>query len=81
MDYEGRVEVQLSGETTWGSVCGYEFTYADAIIVCKQLGYSAVSQFTTNTVFQSNSEPTIESLGCEGNEDQLSECDIQYVVA
>ena len=80
MDFDGRVEVQLSGETTWGTVCGKWFTYGDAMVICKQLGYPAVSQFSMKTVFHSNSNSTIQSLGCVGNEDQISECRIQYVI-
>ncbi|KAI6658615.1 Scavenger receptor cysteine-rich protein type 12 isoform X1 [Oopsacas minuta] len=75
--FEGRVEVKLDGDTIWGSVCGYGFTYADASVICKQLGYPAVTQFSTSSIFKTNSDPTIVSLGCRGNEDQISECHIQ----
>ena len=34
---EGRVEVCLGG--SWGGVCFNSWTYEDARVVCKQLGY------------------------------------------
>ena len=73
------MEVRLNNESSWDTICGYGFTYADARVVCHQLGYPAVTQFSRSSVFSSNSAPTILSLGCHGYEEQISECNIQLV--
>ncbi len=46
--YEGRVEICVSGE--WGSVCDEGWSFTDARVACRQLGYSDTGQPVIYTV-------------------------------
>ena len=70
---EGRVEVFLLGH--WGTVCDYNWDFADATVVCRQLGYPRAIEAPRYAAFGAGSGPSwYYSLYCTGTERNLTEC-------
>ena len=70
---EGRVEVFLHGH--WGTVCDYSWDVADAIVVCRQLGYPRAVEAPRYAAFGAGSGPSWYShVHCTGTERNLVEC-------
>ena len=70
---EGRVEIfHLSH---WGTVCDYNWDFADATVVCRQLGYPRAVEAPRYAAFGAGSGPSwYYSLYCTGTERNLTEC-------
>ena len=70
---EGRVEIFLLGQ--WGTVCDYNWDFADATVVCRQLGYPRAIEALRYAAFGAGSGPSwYYSLYCTGTERNLTEC-------
>ena len=82
---DGRVEIFLLGQ--WGTVCsGYRYRYyyyryyvtwdfADATVVCHQLGYLRAVGAPTSAAFGAGTGPSwYSNVGCVGTELNLTEC-------
>ena len=74
--FEGAVEVAIRiRDIDWVGVCGDGFTFPDALVVCKQLGYPGVLRFFREEVFGTSDTPIlITQLGCRGDEYQVADC-------
>lgn len=68
---EGRVEICYSG--TWGTVCGNSWGSNEAMVVCKQLGYSGYFSYTAKFGTGTGSI-WLNGLACNGNESNLLSC-------
>ncbi|XP_052794515.1 deleted in malignant brain tumors 1 protein-like [Mya arenaria] len=70
----GRVEVYDSFNQTWETVCYDHFSDRDAQVICRQLGF--LDGRHRHSAFSYNLRPTIQSITCNGFEDDLSQCAI-----
>ena len=69
--WHGRVEVYLDGE--WGTVCDDNFARVDAIVACRQLGYTG--GLAANLGVRSGSGPIhLDDVACTGTEQRLIDC-------
>ncbi|KAL8202191.1 UNVERIFIED_CONTAM: hypothetical protein K2H54_001698, partial [Gekko kuhli] len=70
---EGRVEVFLDGQ--WGSICDDGWTDRDAVVVCRQLGYSGAAKAKSMAYFGEGHGPIhLGNVECRGTERTLGEC-------
>ncbi|XP_072014782.1 uncharacterized protein [Amphiura filiformis] len=72
--YEGRVEIYHNN--IWGSVCDTDWTTADAIVVCRQLGlpFSAAEALGSSQFGQGSGQVLLDQISCTGWESHLSSC-------
>ncbi|XP_071804947.1 uncharacterized protein [Asterias amurensis] len=72
--HEGRVEVFYEGQ--WGTVCDDLWSFQDAAVACRQLGFpGAVRATTAAAEFTIGDGPIVlDDLECNGDERTLGEC-------
>ena len=74
--WTGRVEIFISSNNTWGTICDDDWDDQDAQVACKQLGLSdtgtAISEFSPSA---SPSVPIwLDNVNCNGHETRLIYC-------
>ena len=70
---EGRVEIFYNGE--WGTVCDDFWDLRDAIVVCRQLGYTTAVRRSIAAEFgEGTARIWRDNTHCSGTESQLSDC-------
>ena len=70
---EGRVEIYYSGE--WGTVCHDGWDLRDAIVVCRQLGYTTAERRSIHSEFGGGARRIwLDNVLCSGTESKLGFC-------
>ena len=72
--FNGRVEFCNNNE--WGTVCDDNFFSIDAMVVCRQLGFSPESavRISSNRVPDGNGTIWLDNVACIGTEARLQDC-------
>ena len=72
--HEGRVEIYLLGR--WGTVCDRygSFGVLDALVVCRQLGYSINTDWRSRTFRRGSGFVWLDNIACTGYEANLLQC-------
>ena len=71
----GRLEA--FADSKWGTVCMNGWTHENGVVACRELGFPPGLKSSLrghNNVIPGNGIISYNSLGCQGNENQLSKC-------
>ena len=72
---EGRVDVRYEGE--WGAICDNAWDINDAMVICRQLGYTSALRPTIDSAYPVSSENSrlwLDYVACRGNESSIEFC-------
>ena len=69
---EGRVEIYHNSE--WGTVCDDRFVSDDAVVVCRQLGYTGGQAHTRAAFGAGTGTIWMDDVQCTGSESRLADC-------
>ncbi|KAJ8045815.1 Deleted in malignant brain tumors 1 protein [Holothuria leucospilota] len=67
----GRVEIYK--DNRWGTICDNYWDYDDALVVCRQLGFSSVATFSSGTIY-GGVGPILRRIDCNGQENHWMDC-------
>ncbi|XP_072041245.1 scavenger receptor cysteine-rich domain superfamily protein-like [Amphiura filiformis] len=71
--YSGRVEIYH--ESQWGTICDHGWSYYDAIVACRQLGFTGTSTARCCAAYGQGTTPILlMHLYCDRTEERLSDC-------
>ena len=70
---QGRLEIHYDGR--WGTVCHDHFDEQAGMVVCRQLGYTQLREFSrVNKTSQKQSMIWLDDISCSPSDVRLSQC-------
>ncbi|XP_048118919.1 lysyl oxidase homolog 3A isoform X2 [Alosa alosa] len=70
---EGRVEVLYQGE--WGTICDDDFTLANAMVLCRQLGFVSATAWSHSAKYGAGTGKIwLDNVICSGTESSIEKC-------
>ena len=71
--YEGRVEIFYNSQ--WSTICHHDWDYEDAMVICRQLGFSSVERVVTTSYYGAGTGPVVlDYVRCLGTELNIADC-------
>lgn len=79
---QGRLEVRYDQYSSWGTICNDLWSYNNAVVACRQLGYSGVGagftqdagHFTASGAASTGQGIYMDDVNCAGSESYLTSC-------
>eukprot|EP00299_Pterocystis_sp_00344_P012764 c6173_g1_i1.p1 GENE.c6173_g1_i1~~c6173_g1_i1.p1 ORF type:complete len:900 (+),score=288.78 c6173_g1_i1:34-2733(+) len=68
----GRVEIRHFG--AWGTICDDDFTFENANVLCKQLGYDEATDDGFYAAGGGSGQILLDQVSCDGTERYISDC-------
>ncbi|XP_048416958.1 uncharacterized protein LOC125466462 isoform X2 [Stegostoma tigrinum] len=75
--YDGIIKIMSNGH--WGGICAKHWTNKDAMVVCRQLGFSGPALATRVDESRQNTSQTVPYINCKGDEMELQDCNIKRI--
>ncbi|EDV19642.1 uncharacterized protein TRIADDRAFT_61895 [Trichoplax adhaerens] len=66
--------VEIYYNQSWSGICSAGWSFIDAVVLCKQLGYEATLSELSNIEYKPDSSLTLMDIDCKGNESSLMQC-------
>ncbi|XP_032239702.2 uncharacterized protein LOC5514221 isoform X1 [Nematostella vectensis] len=78
--FAGRVEIKQTLRGDWGTICDDHWDWADAVVVCRSLGYANAEAAIGGAAFGiGDGRVLFRDVICHGNESSLEYCKFQNV--